>query len=64
MPKFTMRGARVNAGLTQDEARKALGIAKGTLAAYEMGRTIPKIDMAKKMARLYGLSVDDIIWTT
>ena len=59
---ISMKAARVNANLTQDEASKALGISKNTLLGYENGRVIPKIDMAKKMAELYCLSVDDIIF--
>ena len=59
---ITMKAARINAELTQEQAAKALGITKGTLASYEMGKTIPKVNMAKNMAKLYGLSVDDIIF--
>ena len=55
-----MRAARVNAKLTQIEAAKALYISKNTLCNYESGKTIPGIDVAKRMAALYGLTVDDI----
>lgn len=59
---ISMRAARVNAGLTQTEAAETLGISKNTLVGYEMGKVIPKVDVAQKMAKLYGLSVDDIIF--
>lgn len=59
---ISMKAARVNAKLTQAEAAEALGINKNTLMGYEAGRVIPKVDIAKKMAKLYGLSVDDIIF--
>lgn len=59
---ITLKAARVNAGLTQKEAAKRLKISKGTLASYEMYRTIPGIDTAKKIADLYGRAVDDIIF--
>lgn len=59
---ITMKAARVNANLTQLEAAQALGISKNTLSAYESMKTIPQIDMAQKMASLYGLSVDQIIF--
>lgn len=58
-----LKAARVNAGLTQVEASKELGISKGTLASYEMYKTKPDIDMAKKIASLYNTSVDNIIWS-
>lgn len=59
---ITLKAARVNAGLTQKEAAKLLGISKTTLASYEMYRTIPSIDMAHKISALYGLDVDGIIF--
>lgn len=59
---ITLKAARVNAGLTQKEAAKKLNISKGTLASYEMYRTIPSVDTAKKIADLYGLEVDGIIF--
>ena len=59
---ITLKAARVNAGLTQKEAAKRLKISKGTLASYEMYRTIPNVDIAQKIANLYGLEVDGIIF--
>lgn len=59
---ITLKAARVNAGLTQKEAARKLDISKGTLASYEMYRTIPNVDTAQKIADLYGLTVDGIIF--
>lgn len=59
---FTMKAARVNAGLTQEEAAKKLEVSKATLLGYENGKTVPRIDFAQKMAKLYQLSVDEIIF--
>lgn len=59
---ISMKAARVNAELTQAEAAKALNINKNTLVGYETGKTIPKVDVAKRMAKLYGLTVEDIIF--
>lgn len=57
-----LRAARVNAGLSQTVAAQKLGISKSTLASYEMYRTVPDIETSKKMAKLYGLPVDNIIF--
>lgn len=57
---MTLRAARVNAGLKQAEAAKALNISKNTLSNYENGKTVPDIEMAKQMSELYGCSVNDI----
>lgn len=59
---ISMKAARVNAQLTQREAAKALKISKATLLNYEKGRTVPQMDMANRMAELYKLAVDDIIF--
>ena len=59
---ITLKAARVNANLTQTEAAKQLGISKGTLANYEMYRTKPSIELAQRIASLYGMTVDGIIF--
>ena len=59
---ITLKAARVNAGLTQTEASKSLGISKSTLLNYEKYRTIPDIETAKALAALFGRSVDEIRW--
>lgn len=57
-----LKAARVNAGFTQEEAAKELGIGKRTLVNYEQYKTIPSIELAKKIAELYRSSVDEIIF--
>ena len=60
--QITMAAARINAGLSQSEASKAIGISKSTLISYEKGRSFPKIDVAERMASVYGCSVNQIIF--
>ena len=60
--KITLRAARVNAGLTQDEVARKLEKNKNTILNYEKGRSVPDIETGKALARIYGLSVDDIIF--
>lgn len=60
--KITWKAARVNAGLTQNEVVEKIGINKGTLINYEKYRTVPDINVAVSMAKLYGLSTDDLIF--
>ncbi len=59
---ITLKAARVNADMSQQEAAKQLGISKSTLANYEKYKTIPDIEMSKKIAALYKWSVNDIIF--
>lgn len=57
-----LKAARVNANLTQQQVAEILGVSKQTIVNYELYRTIPDIEMSKKLAKLYNLSVDDIIF--
>lgn len=61
--EMSLKAARVNAGLTQKEAAKALEISKGTILSYEKYRTKPDVDTAKKIAKLYGVTVNDIFFS-
>lgn len=56
----TLKAARINKNLTQEEAAKALEIAPETLANYEQGKTSPTVKIVKRMEDLYGLSYNDI----
>ena len=57
-----LKAARVNAGFTQSEVCEKLNIGKNTLISYEKYKSIPDIEMAKRLAALYGMTVDNIIW--
>lgn len=58
-----LKAARVNANLTQEAVAKALGISKNSIVNYESYKSRPSVDLAKKLAELYGMKVDDIIWS-
>lgn len=62
-----LKAARINALLTQKEVLEKLRkmgykISKNTLSSYEAYKTKPDIDVAKAMADIYGMSVDNIIF--
>ena len=58
MPKITLKAARVNAGLTQNEAATEIGVAVSTLKNWESGKTFPKQPQIEAMCQLYGISYD------
>lgn len=62
--QIQLKAARINAGLTQCAAAKELNLSKSTLSNYEAYKTKPNIETAKKIAKLYGLTVNDIIFYT
>ena len=57
-----IEAARVNKQLTQEEAAKLIGISKDCLSNYERGKTAPNVIVAKKMAEVYGVGIDDLIF--
>lgn len=60
MPKLTLKAARVNAGLTQKEAAKRLGISNKTLWSWENGLSAPKATQTDGICELYGVSYDNL----
>lgn len=61
--KVTLTAARVNAGLTQTDACKKIGISKATLGSYESGKTSPTIPTLKTICRVYKVPMDSILFT-
>ena len=61
---MTLKAARVNAGLTQKEAAKKLGVSANTLCAYERGKLYPSICVVKRMEKAYNVSYNDLIFFT
>jgi len=58
-----LKAARVNANLTQEAVAKELKISKNSIVNYEKYNSKPSVELAKKFATLYGMKVDDIIWS-
>lgn len=62
LPKITLKAARVNAGLTQQEAAKKLGISYQTLSRYEGESGNVRQEMLKKMSELYKIPIEFIFF--
>ena len=60
--KITLKAARVNAGYSQKEAAKILGISNTTLCNWENGTSFPNVQQIEKICELYGVSYDDLIF--
>lgn len=59
---ITLKAARINKGLNQEQASKLLGISKCTLGHYERGKTNPNAKMIKKIEELYDIKYSNIIF--
>ena len=56
--KISLRAARVNADMTQDDAAHALGMSKQTIVNWETGRTEPRFADVCRMAELYKIPIE------
>lgn len=60
--KITLKAARTNKGLSQEEAAKLIGVGTDTLGNYERGITYPDIPTLKKIEEIYEVEYKDIIF--
>ena len=60
---ISIKAARVNAGLTQTEVAERINKTKNTVSSYEAYTTLPDIKTAQALADIFGMSIDDIIWS-
>ena len=57
---LTLKAIRINKGLSQEEAARALGISRDTLSNWERGETYPNIPQLKNIEKVYEVSYDSI----
>ena len=60
MMKITLRGARANAGMTQDYVAKAIGVSVSTVKNWEKGITFPNQPQIEKLCDLYNVPYDGL----
>lgn len=58
----TLKAARINMGMNQKEAAKALGIAVDTLSKYERGVSFPTVPVIQRIEVLYGIPYNNLIF--
>lgn len=59
--QLTMKAARINAGMNQTDAGKAIGVSKSTIGCWERGETYPTLDLYDIMCNVYGVPFGSII---
>ncbi len=62
--KISLKAARVNAGLSQEEAASQIGVSRQTITNYETGKTAPDIKTLRKLADLYAVNINRISFFT
>ena len=53
--------ARKKVGLSQETVAEKLGVSRQTVSKWETDETVPDIYQAKKLAKLYNLTLDELI---
>lgn len=53
--------ARKKTGLSQEIVAEKLGVSRQTISKWETDETVPDIYQAKRLAKLYNLSLDELI---
>ena len=58
--KNKIENIRKEQGILQDEMAKALGVSRQTISSLENGRYNPSIMLAHKIAKFFGMTIEDI----
>ena len=62
LQKITLGKARELADLSQEDAAKKIGVSVYTLSNWERGKFFPKVTMLDKIAEVYGIPKDMIVF--
>lgn len=56
----TLYDLRVNAGMTQAQLAKLLGLSHYTVSSWELGKCYPRVDTLPRLAAALGVTVADL----
>lgn len=60
--KVSLKAARINAGLTQDDVSRQTGWARSTIKRWERYETAPPARKRKILCELYDAAEEEISW--
>ena len=58
--KNRIESIRKERGILQDEIAKAMGVSRQTISSLENGRYNPSIMLAYKIAKYFGMTIEDV----
>lgn len=58
--KNRIEAIRTEKGMRQEELAKALGVSRQTISSLENGRYNPSITLAYRIARLFGMTIEEV----
>jgi putative transcriptional regulator len=56
-----LRNRRVQLGMNQTELAKKIGVTPTTIWLYERGEATPKIDIALRLAKVLGMTIEQLV---
>ena len=59
---ISLKAARVNAGYTQEEAARLIGVTSDTLSNWERGLSYPNVIHLRSILEKYNVRYDDLIF--
>ena len=57
----SLHEARRKSGLSQEAVAEKLGVSRQTVSKWELDETLPDIRQSKRLATLYGMTLDELI---
>jgi transcriptional regulator with XRE-family HTH domain len=60
--RVSLKAARVNKNLSQEDVAVALNVTRKTVGAWENGKSMPKVDKIDPLCAILGVNYDDIQW--
>ena len=62
MLELTLKAARINKGLTQEEAGKKIGVSADVISNWERQISFPDVVQLKAIERVYGVDYQHLIF--
>lgn len=60
MFQISLRAARVNANMKQEDIAEAMKVSKATIVSWESGKTYPRAEQFKEMCDIYNAPIEHI----
>lgn len=60
--RVTLKAARTNVGLTQQEAADKIGVTVDTMSNWERAKSFPNALQIRRIEEVYGVSYDNLIF--
>lgn len=57
---ITLKAARVNAGLSREDAARKIGVSKDTISKWERGQSFPNTKYIPQIEKAYNLEYKDL----